>query len=971
MLTTLNILQPFRIALLLASVLTAATNALNGGIQTHFGDISFAGGMSYDSEHQTIYVTGQVSSHSCFVGVLKRVESPKDGGSLHLEFLSKQIFHERAICQTIAFRRDVSRPGNALLLSLSEEGGLLTNQREEGSRKAKHYGGLVDLRYSADGKSSEYSPDQSVLMYQTAAVTIPRSITYDPKHTNRVFVASMTSEASDIEYRNALGTPHETDGLGLTTIPNLTPGGGLLKYGNNFAMTVESIRLGTEVAGAEIQWRKPFGVKQNVDSMKRSGVTVGQILSIEDGDANGDANAVYVVGSVLGANAAFGHLELEQDDDYERIAGFVTKLNPDTGDLVASRRFVFNPSESIATAYDSSVADTYIEAVCESGEDDAIFVVGSYTRSATKSRRSRSLEKKNVRSRSQAQARSQKKKKNVRSRSQARSLQTEDYAFGGESGGEDNVNGNGNGEVSDSFLDNPIVDDDQFEDEDDDDDDNYGYDENENENEDNDNDSVGRSEVGEGSDSFVDNPIVDDDQFEDDDDSAIDDDAAFTDDENNGGADIFDDNDKNSGNNDVAEDFVPNPIVDDDQLEDDDDDDDDKYADDDSTDAERTTITTPFVAKLRASTLETIWKKDFQSTTDARVLGCGVDSESQTMYLAGVVEDGGELVGRTVPLEGDDVFVMRLHTSDGAVAWAKQLGTTMDDRLAYGGSGLAVLGGSKGVLLMGDTQGQLYSVKNKDSEIFIVEVDADGRIPDRTESTGMDYSSSASEMELSNPMSTDGGKETTVDTGKKKIKPSRGSKTNNGSGTNNSSDSNAIKTSVQIGQVFSFLFSMVFVTAAFLGVLYICSRKKREATERALVFSYLQNFDLEDIDVKQAATGGWHGTYVGNLAHGLNVRESEDLSESYSDNWTNGDHAIFEGKGKTAEENDLVERRINKFSHSSVVRDILFMDSEEFYPNNANSGESKNDEKPKRDGIIRDPTSDDGKEDDPWGSEII
>lgn len=272
---------------------------------------------------------------------------------------------------------------------------------------------------------------------------------------------------------------------------------------------------------------------------------------------------------------------------------------------------------------------------------------------------------------------------------------------------------------------------------------------------------------------------------------------------------------------------------------------------------------------------------------------------------------------------------------------------------------------------MGDTQGQLYSVKEKGSEIFIVEVDADGHVPDRTESTGIDYSSSASEMELSNPMSTDGGKQTTVDTGKKKVKPS---KTNNGSGTNNSSDSNSIKTSARIGKVFSFLFSMAFVTAAILGVLYICSRKKREATERALVFSYLQNFDLEDIDVKQAATGGWHGTYVGNLAHGLNVRESEDLSESYSDSWTNGDHAIFEGKGKTTEDNDLVERRINKFSHSSLVKDILFMDSDEFYAKNGNDGESKKDEKSKRDGIVRDPTSysdNDGKEDDPWGSEII
>jgi len=46
---------------------------------------------------------------------------------------------------------------------------------------------------------------------------------------------------SEIEDQNVLRTPYKNNGLGLTTVSNLTPGGGLLKYGKHFAMTIKSI----------------------------------------------------------------------------------------------------------------------------------------------------------------------------------------------------------------------------------------------------------------------------------------------------------------------------------------------------------------------------------------------------------------------------------------------------------------------------------------------------------------------------------------------------------------------------------------------------------------------------------------------------------------------------------------------------------------------------------------------------------
>jgi hypothetical protein len=49
--------------------------------------------------------------------------------------------------------------------------------------------------------------------------------------------------------------------------------------------------------------------------------------------------------------------------------------------------------------------------------------------------------------------------------------------------------------------------------------------------------------------------------------------------------------------------------------------------------------------------------------------------------------------------------------------------------------------------------------------------------------------------------------------------------------------------------------------------------------ERAHVFSYLQAFDVEDVDLRHSATGGWHGTYVNRLAYAYSF-ETAPLTHS-------------------------------------------------------------------------------------------
>jgi hypothetical protein len=87
----------------------------------------------------------------------------------------------------------------------------------------------------------------------------------------------------------------------------------------------------------------------------------------------------------------------------------------------------------------------------------------------------------------------------------------------------------------------------------------------------------------------------------------------------------------------------------------------------------------------------------------------------------------------------DDVFVIQLSTRDGSALWLKQLGSSGNDRLAHGGSGVMVMEDT-GVLLMGDTTGNLFSSSTQVSEIFVVLVDSQGNIPHSTEVSGIDYS---------------------------------------------------------------------------------------------------------------------------------------------------------------------------------------------------------------------------------------
>jgi hypothetical protein len=87
------------------------------------------------------------------------------------------------------------------------------------------------------------------------------------------------------------------------------------------------------------------------------------------------------------------------------------------------------------------------------------------------------------------------------------------------------------------------------------------------------------------------------------------------------------------------------------------------------------------------------------------------------------------------------------------------------------------------------------------------------------------------------------------------------------------------------------------------------------AMKRAAVFPYLHSLDLEDVNVRRSATGGWHGNYVEVLA-------KEGIIQG-----------LFAGTDSSSSLFDGLETRTNggiidscPLSPSSIVKDSLFVE---------------------------------------------
>ena len=316
-----------------------------------------------------------------------------------------------------------------------------------------------------------------------------------------------------------------------------------------------------------------------------------------------------------------------------------------------------------------------------------------------------------------------------------------------------------------------------------------------------------------------------------------------------------------------------------------------------------------YIAMIDLESLEPLWSKQLPVTggnmegggAASYGIACAVSSDRSLVYFVGGVEDGAALSGETSK-GGDDFFVAQFDTVSGDMNWIRQAGTAGDDWLAHGGA-LAV-DKFDNAIVYGDTTGSLFRKREENSknerDIFLgIFHKEKGAYIDPAEKSGLSNNGGAGDDFLDLPPGTEDS-------------PKPGDNSNGDPADNGNLDmtkDESIPKPKHKTSRSKFLVWIVVLLVATLMATFLAVRLKHQkdvATERSHVFSYLQGFDVEDVDLRHSATGGWHGTYVNKLAHGVNKADP-----MYPTSGEKPGSFAFETAPLT---------------HSSVVRDSLFVD---------------------------------------------
>lgn len=295
------------------------------------------------------------------------------------------------------------------------------------------------------------------------------------------------------------------------------------------------------------------------------------------------------------------------------------------------------------------------------------------------------------------------------------------------------------------------------------------------------------------------------------------------------------------------------------------------------------------VSKIQTDTLNIVWTTQYgvkhasgTTTSEAAsvALGCAVVPDQGHLYVAGDVENGAILEGATESAGGDDVFVAMLDTITGEKIWTKQVGSSGDDRIARGGG--IVADGNGNAVVFGDTTGSFHRMRSrssKTSDLFLMTFNqADGS--------------------HETPMSK---QEPTAKNSSVKANPAP----SEWFGTQSVRDSKFI--GIIAGIILSALVLMVSCC-----VLYRRTRARHDLAKQNAIFTYLQQFSVEDIDLRKSPPGGWHGTYLNKLAHGVNTAASLPESPYRDEHLSDDDDILFESA---------------KILQNANVANSLFMDT--------------------------------------------
>ena len=335
----------------------------------------------------------------------------------------------------------------------------------------------------------------------------------------------------------------------------------------------------------------------------------------------------------------------------------------------------------------------------------------------------------------------------------------------------------------------------------------------------------------------------------------------------------------------------------------------------------------PFLRQVRVSDLKPVWTAQWAAMpnrasegtklpTNAFAMDCFVDNDKEAVYVVGSVKNGDSMTQGDVEMVnqgGDDLWVAKVDEKTGNVFWLTQLGSTNDEKPARHGSIIVNTEGN--VLIYGDTDGSLYRPRGPDEspgtfDMFLMTVDGKtGAVLDdyymggtSSGTVAEDISGIAPLVPVPAPNLPEDDRTPAPISGSMDDKKFKNDDDDQFRGNNNRSEKKS-----KVGLVFGVILA---ITAALAALFFFYSQqmKKRKAeAQKSSIFACLQQFDVEDIDLRRSPPGGWHGTYMNKLAYGHN--SADDVDD------VPGQHDMPSSPVEGA-----------PLTHSSVAKDALFMD---------------------------------------------
>ena len=336
-----------------------------------------------------------------------------------------------------------------------------------------------------------------------------------------------------------------------------------------------------------------------------------------------------------------------------------------------------------------------------------------------------------------------------------------------------------------------------------------------------------------------------------------------------------------------------------------------------------------FIAKIDLWTLLPVWIKQIGGNAVnkdvVRGMVCAVTDDAKDVYMAGVVENGGSLSLYSQDSHGgDDIFLFQAATDDGRLAFVRQIGTSGNDRLSSGGLATDEFGNA---ILMGHTDGSFYRSRQFDQEtektndLFIMTVmrgSGDYKEPVVPEEKPLievptATAAAAATATTAHPETTQApvppaqtvpptSVATTTPPTKEQITTAEdtpGEESNSATfkpiakeptkpliytvSGHIDRDTDAPQSSPNVllaprtteDDRYGLLIFLVLIGAVSIVSALLVYRKLTERevmTDRSTVLEYLHDFDVDDIDLKQSATGGYHCSYTNDLAYGINAK---------------------------------------------------------------------------------------------------